>query len=341
MAANDKPRTLYPLKDLELPALLPLDPVEPVPAEVGPGLEAYQNGDLDDAMNALREIAGTGRTAVAGHAAAALAGIELGAGLHCWESLEQVAGGEDPWLGPLAGVLITELEPQEDGRSLLRGVTAQLTGDAEAARALYAEADEELATVLIGNLLIVSGDLVAAEEPLTRALRSDNDMIAAYAGHLLSHIFIARNELEEAGNVLNDAFWRSHPRGTGPEGLVPWVGVRIGELLAGTLMLDVVDNLMEASGMSELYFTRDFFENAAFFTKYSEPSLTKIGLHLFPGDFDIVQGALERLRVWSDERYERGRALAVLLGRRLLEEENSWSDSYRPLREFVADVGGV
>lgn len=37
MDANDKPRSLYPLKFLELPALLPLDPVEPVPAEVEPG----------------------------------------------------------------------------------------------------------------------------------------------------------------------------------------------------------------------------------------------------------------------------------------------------------------
>ncbi|MDL4773738.1 hypothetical protein [Actinomadura xylanilytica] len=67
MDANDKPRTLYPLKFLELPALLPLDPVEPVPAEVEPGLEAYRNGDLDDAMNALRDVAETGRTTVAGH----------------------------------------------------------------------------------------------------------------------------------------------------------------------------------------------------------------------------------------------------------------------------------
>ncbi|WP_329518805.1 hypothetical protein [Spirillospora sp. NBC_01491] len=198
-------------------------------------MEAYRNGDLDDAMNALRDVAETGRTTVAGHAAAALAGIELGAGLmNCWDSLDQVAEGEDPWLGPLAGVLLAELELREDGRSLLRGVTAQLTGDAEAARALYAEADEEIATVLLGNLLIVSGDLVAAEEPLRRALRSDNNMIAGYAGHPLGHVLISRNELEEAGNVLSDAFWRCHPRGTGPDGLVPWVGVRIGELLAGT-----------------------------------------------------------------------------------------------------------
>ncbi len=344
MDANDRPRTLYPLKPLELPSLLPLDPVEPVEpvaAEVEAGLEAYRNGDPNDAMTALRQVAGAARTAGAGQAAAALAGIELGAGEPCWESLEQVAAGEDPWMGPLAGVLIAELEPEEHDRALLRGITAQLTGDVEAARALYAESDDPLATVLTGNLLIVTGDPVAAEEPLMRALRSDSAIISAYAGHLLGHLLIARNELEEAGQVLNNAFWRSHPKGTGPEGLVPWVGVRIGELLAGTFELDVVATLMEESRMDELYFTRDFFENAACFTLYSEPSLTKIGLHLFTGDFDVVHDALERLRLWSDERYERGRALAVLLGRRLLEDTDSWSDRYRPLREFIADVGGV
>ncbi|MFV2173501.1 tetratricopeptide repeat protein [Actinomadura sp. LOL_016] len=340
MDAHEKPRTLYPLDNLVLPALLPLDPVEPAPAEIAPGLEAYRNGDTGGAMDALREVAGTGRTAVAGSAAAALAGIELGAGLPCRESLEQVAAGEDPWLGPLAGVLSAELEPEEDGPALLRGVTARLTGDAEAARAHYAEADGGLATVLLGEVLLAGGDHAAAEEPLARALRSDGDMVAAYAGHLLSHILIARDDLETAGNVLNDAFWRCHPRGTGPEGLVPWVGVRIGELLAGTYMLDVVDALMEKSGMSELYFTRDFFENAFHFTKYSEPSLAKIGLFLFPGDLGPVRDALERLRAWSDERHERGRALTVLLGRRLLEDMHTREDGYRPLRELVADVGG-
>lgn len=106
-------------------------------------------------------------------------------------------------------------------------------------------------------------------------------------------------------------------------------------------MLDVVDDLMEAGGMSELYFTRDFFENAAHFTKHGGPSLTKIGLHLFPCDFDVVRDALERLSVWSDERHERGRALTVLLGRRLLVEEKPWSDYYRLWRECVADIGGA
>ncbi|MFG3703875.1 hypothetical protein ACGF7U_03945 [Micromonospora sp. NPDC047670] len=64
-----------PLLDPEGWALpLPPDPLSPVPAEVEHALAAYRAGDVPQARALLTAIAGSGRTAVSGHAAMALAG---------------------------------------------------------------------------------------------------------------------------------------------------------------------------------------------------------------------------------------------------------------------------
>lgn len=90
------------------PQPLPLDPVAALPGEVVHEVERYRSGDVDGARKRLRSVASSGRTATTGHAAAALAGIELaedGPNEPFWKTLAQVAAGEDPWLGPLASAL--------------------------------------------------------------------------------------------------------------------------------------------------------------------------------------------------------------------------------------------
>lgn len=97
----------YLLPDGWFPQPLPLDPVGAMPDEVVREVERYRAGNVDGARAALRTTAGSGRTATAGYAAAALAGIELaedGPGEPFWALLRQIAAGEDPWLGPLAPV---------------------------------------------------------------------------------------------------------------------------------------------------------------------------------------------------------------------------------------------
>lgn len=45
----------------------------------------------------------------------------------------------------------------------------------------------------------------------------------------------------------------------------------------------------------------------------STPALADICLFLFPATFEPVHAGLERLKAWSDERYERGRRLVLTL----------------------------
>lgn len=65
--------------------------------------------------------------------------------------------------------------------------------------------------------------------------------------------------------------------------------------------------------MSEGAVVRQPFESALSLKKVSRPALVDIGLHLFPADFRPVHAGLERLKTWSDERYERGRRLVLAL----------------------------
>ncbi|MEV0701164.1 hypothetical protein AB0I53_25105 [Saccharopolyspora sp. NPDC050389] len=307
---------------------LPPDPLSPVPEEVERGRAAYRAGDSQEARTLLTEIADAGRTAVSGHAAMALAGIELGEnglGDSCRKRLDQVAAGEDPWLGPLAAVMLTpdfqSCTSADSGRVLLGSLAAQLTGALEAARNGFEQAADahegtdsgDVANILLGNLLLQSGDQVAALKPLRSARQMCDGLFAGYAGYLEGHVLIGQDEKERAGQVLNYAHGESHPARDGGKGLHPWVAVRFGELLAGDTWLDLVYDQMENSGVSEGVVVREPFESALTFTEISNPALVDVGLHLFPGDFEPVHAALDRLKTWSDERYERARRLVLAL----------------------------
>src|SRR5262249_54437016 len=105
----------------------------------------------------------------------------------------------------------------------------------------------------------------------------------------------------------------SHPARGGSKGLHPWVAVRFGELVAGDTWLDLVYDQMENSGVSNGEVVREPFESGFHFKEVSRPALADIGLYLFPGKFEPVHAGLERLKTWSDERYERGRRLVLVL----------------------------
>ncbi|ATW48947.1 hypothetical protein CGZ69_14540 [Streptomyces peucetius subsp. caesius ATCC 27952] len=308
---------------------LPADLLSPVPDEVERGLAAFRADDAPQARALLTTIAGVGRTAVSGHAAMALAGIELGEnGLDgsCRTWLEQVAAGEDPWLGPLAAVILAPVFQSyvsaDSDRVLLRSLAAQLTGDLDTARNGFEQAvnlyqDTEigdLANLLLGSLLLHSGDPAAALEPLRHARQWCDLLFAGYAGYLEGHILMGQDEKDQAGQVLQDAHSKSHPARAGSEGLHPWVALRFGELLAGeAFSLDLVDDQMESSGVDEGTVVREPFESGLYFQQVSRPALVDVGFHLFPAEFGPVHAGLERLKTWSDERYERGRRLILAL----------------------------
>jgi hypothetical protein len=307
---------------------LPPDPLSPVPDEVGHGLAAYRAGDAAQARELLTATAAAGRTGTAGHAAMALAGIEIGesglGGSHRrW--LEQVAAGEDPWLGPLAAVILTpdfrSGTSSVPGRRLLSSLAAQLTGDLDSARAGFEQVFEahkgtepgDVAGLLLGNLLLQSGDPAAALEPLSYTRGMCDGTFAGYAAHLEGHVLIGQNEEDRASKVLQYAHRESHPARGGDKGLHPWVAVRFGELLAGAPWVDVVYDQVEESGVSEGEAIREPFESAQYQKEVSAPALADIGLFLFPATFEPVHTGLERLKAWSDERYERGRRLLLTL----------------------------
>lgn len=322
----------HPLLDAEGDALpLPADPPSPVPDEVGAALEAHRAGDTREARTLLQAIAAGGRTAVSGHGTAALAGLELaenGPGDSFLALLGRVAAGEDPWSGPFAAVLLSEnfrsLLSSGAGRALVPGLTAQLTGDLEAARNGFEEAARthastdtgDLAGLLLGNLLLQSADPDAAHPLLSRARKANDGLFAAYAAHLRAHLLIGRDDLDAAGADLERAKHLSLPFRSGDRGLYPWVCVRFGELLAGSAFeLDLVYDQVEESGVSEGTVVREPFEAALDVTEVSRPALIAIGFHLFPYllEFDHVHEGMERLRTWSGERYERGRRLVLAL----------------------------
>ncbi|GAA1537093.1 hypothetical protein GCM10009678_19440 [Actinomadura kijaniata] len=332
------------------PVPLPADPVPPVPEEVESALEPFRAGDAAASLAALRPLAASGRTSLAGHAAAALAGVAISLDEPFRAPLRQVMEGEDPWLGPLAAVLESRGPSDVLGRRpsavdpLLTGITARLTGAREAAREHLAQAvadadravRRDLAAVLLGDLLLADGEPDAAERPLRRALRAKDPLYVAYAGHLLGHLLIVRGELDEAADTLLKACITAHPRETETDALMPWVHLRLGELLAGTFRLRVVEEWMENNGMNELYWTRDVFETGLHFHDISRPSLNEIGLHVFPGDVAEVRAALDRLKQWSDERHARGRRLCLMLGTRT--DTRPWDEGYGPLRELLAEL---
>ena len=316
------------------PLPLPPDPLSPVPDEVERGLVAYRAGDVSESRALLTTLARAGRTAVSGHAAMALAGIELGQNGSYRRWLEQVAGGEDPWLGPLAAVMLSPDFESSADEVILRSLAAQLTGDLDTARNGFEQAANdhegpqigdlgiilmtgELGNLLLGNLLLQIGEPDASFEPLTYARDMCDGLLAGYAGYLEGHVLIGRNETNQAAEALQYAHSESHPAGGGSRELHPWVALRFGELLAGDPFgVDLIYDQMERSGVSMGEVVREPFESALYFKDDKEadgPSLVDVGFHPFPADFEPVHAAMERLSTWSDERYERGRRLVLAL----------------------------
>ncbi|WP_406864306.1 tetratricopeptide repeat protein [Streptomyces sp. HUAS MG47] len=306
---------------------LPPDPLSPVPDEVEHALAAYRAGDAAQARELLAAIAATGRTSASGHAAMALAGIEIGenglGGSHRrW--LEQVTAGEDPWLGPLAAVILTpdfrSGTSSDSDRILLPSLAAQLTGDLDTARDGLERAFEthkgteagDIAGLLLGNLLVQSGEPAAALEVLSYTREMCDGTFAGYAAHVEGHVLIGQNEDERASKVLGYAHRESHPARGGDRGLHSWVAVRFGEVLASNPWVDLVWDQMEKSGVSEGEVIREPFESA-YREEAGTPALAGIGLFLFPATFEPVHAGLERLKAWSDERHERGRRLVLAL----------------------------
>lgn len=325
---------------------LPPDPLSPIPDQVERELATYRAGDVQQARSALSTIAESGRTSVAGHAAMALVGIELtenGLDGDCEKWLEQVATGEDPWLGPLAVVMLSsDFEEHIAGPEPLLGCLAsQLTGDLEAAREGFERAlahlngawkneseydddtisailkQQRITKLLLGNALIQTGDSTAALKPLSSARSRCDGLLAAYAGYLEAHVLIEQGEHEPASEVLSYAFSEAHPGPSGTKGeLVPWIGIRYGELLASHPWMDIVaDQVEDIPAVTEGTVVRNPFESACHFKALSRPALGDIGLRLFPAspDFEPVHAALERLKTWGDERHERARRLILVL----------------------------
>ncbi|MER7013177.1 hypothetical protein ABT324_17290 [Saccharopolyspora sp. NPDC000359] len=345
------------------PLPLPPDPLSPIPGEVELGLTAYRAGDVAQARASLGTIAESGRTAVSGHAAMALAGVELSenglsAGCETW--LEQVAAGEDPWLGPLAVVMLSaDFEEYIAGpEPLLDHLAGQLTGDLAAARegferslarleeAWENESDDtvleqrDIARLLLGNVLIQSGDSSAALEPLSSARSHCDGLLAAYAGHLEGHVLIDLGKNERASEVLSYTFGESLPANSRADGMTRWVGIRFGEHLAGHPWMDIVtDQVEDVPAATEGTVVRDPFETACQFEALSRPALADIGLHLFPAgaDFEPVHAALERLKAWSDERNDRARRLILVLHQYV----DDWRDEEktRALAELRKQLG--
>ncbi|SPT49495.1 Uncharacterised protein [Actinomadura madurae] len=154
---------------------------------------------------------------MSGHAAIAQAGIEIsesGLGGSHRPRLEQVAAGEDPWLGPFAAVMLTpEFKSgtsSDEGRTLLPSLAAQLTGDPDTARdgfervfkARKGTHSGDVADVLLGNLLIQSGDPAAAMEPLSYTRGRCDGTFDGYAARLEGHVLIGQDEKERASKVL-------------------------------------------------------------------------------------------------------------------------------------------
>ncbi|RKT84786.1 hypothetical protein SAMN05421805_12547 [Saccharopolyspora antimicrobica] len=342
--------TDLPLLDDDGHALpLPPDPLSPIPDIVERELAAYRAGEAQQARAALTTIAESGRTAVAGHAAMALAGIELaddGLSTSCEKWLEQVARGEDPWLGPLAVVMLSaDFKAHAAAPEPLLGHLAkQLTGDLAAARKSYEHALAELrgtsarfdedeingeydddfarivyaqqyiANILLGNLLLQSGNSAAALEPLNDARLGGDGLLAAYAAYLEGHVLVEQKDAEKAARVLGYAFTESLPHKSGTEGeLLPWTAIRYCEALASNPWMDEVAGNARRSAVDAGTVILAPFETATSYMRSSKPALIDVGYGVFPGDWEPVYPALGRLRAWSDERYERARRLILVL----------------------------
>ncbi|MFI0445424.1 WD40 repeat domain-containing protein [Actinomadura sp. 6N118] len=280
--------------------------------EVERGVEAARSGDVDSARELLGAHQGGGRTAAGMRADLTLASLAPSSGVAV-ECLRRVAAGEDPEAGPLASVALSTL----DDESLQRAMAAEHLGDTVTARAIY-ESGGELATVLLGRLL---GD----REILARAQRADGPLAASYAGYLLGGLLIASGEHGEAREVLSRACETAQATRESPYGLLPWIAVRLGELL------------VERNAADEEI--REAFVLAQPLMEIADPALAAVGLGSLDGNPHAVQGALEWLDAWKGESHAHGCRLATLLGARIVEASDKPAD--HPLNQMLCELEGA
>ncbi|MFG2003948.1 tetratricopeptide repeat protein [Spirillospora sp. NPDC048911] len=290
--------------------------------EVERGVAAARAGDAGSARELLNGHTGRGRTSTGMRAdltLAALTALEAGprdssspsSGLVV-ECLRRVAAGEDPEAAPQASMALSALADA----SLRRAMAAEQLGDAETARAIY-ESGGEPATVLLGRLL---GD----REILARAQRADDPLAASYAGYLLGGLLIDAEEYGEAREVLGRACEAAQATRENPYGILPWIAVRLGELLAG-----------QDAPIEEI---RDAFVLAQPLMEIADPALAAVGLNTLDGNPYAVQGALKWLEAWSGERHAHGCRLATMLGARVVEASDEPAD--HPLNRMLRELDG-
>jgi hypothetical protein len=100
--------------------------------------------------------------------------------------------------------------------------------------------------------------------------------------------------------------------------------------------VDVIYDQVEESGVDEGVVIREPFESARHQREVSAPALADIGLFLFPATFEPVHAGLERLKAWSDERYERGRRLVFTLHTHV--EDSRDAERTQGLAELLAKL---
>ncbi|WP_329519122.1 tetratricopeptide repeat protein [Spirillospora sp. NBC_01491] len=267
--------------------------------EVGRGVEAAREGDPCSARELLDAHTGKGRNSAAMRADLALAALDPSDPLAV-QRLRRVAAGEDPEAGPWASVALSVLGDE----ALRRGMAAEHLGDAEGARAIY-ESGGDLGGVLLGRLL---GD----REILARGLETDDPLAGSYAGYLLGGLLDAGGEHGEARAVLGRACERALATRESPYGILPWIAVRLGELLTG-----------REAAIEEI---REAFVLAQPLVEIADPSLAAVGLGTLDGNPYAVRGALEWLRAWSGEYHACGVRLATGLGARVVEASDRPAD---------------
>ncbi|MEU6034064.1 tetratricopeptide repeat protein [Actinomadura sp. NPDC047616] len=280
--------------------------------EVERGVEAARAGDVDSARELLSAHTGKGRTSAGMRAGLTLAALAPSSGLAV-ECLRRVASGEDPEAAPQASVALSVL----DDESLQRAIAAEHLGDTETARSIY-EAGGELATVLLGRLL---GD----REILARAQGADDALAASYAGYLLGGLLIASGEHDEAIGVLSRACETARATRESPYGILPWIAVRLGELL-----------VEREAAIEEI---REAFVLAQPLMEIADPALAAVGLGALNGNPYAVQGALEWLKAWNGERHAHGSRLATSLGARIVETSDEPGD--HPLTQVLRELDGA
>ncbi|MEV0401126.1 tetratricopeptide repeat protein [Actinoallomurus sp. NPDC050550] len=168
------------------------------------------------------------------------------------------------------------------------------------------------------------GDARRARELLAEAQDSADPLASSYAGYVLGGMLIASGEARTAEAVLRRACDTALRTRESSYGLLPWIAVRLGELLAE-----------REAGLEEI---REAFALAQPLREIADPGLATVGLGVLDANPYAVRGALEWLRAWSGERHAHGCRLATRLGARIVEDSDD--PSGHPLADLLRELDG-